>query len=73
VDDPHFWAGVFRPFFWLLVMLPFLAGLRWVLNRYIRPRLSPGTWGASQKPVNDVWAAVLILCGIMAAGLLATL
>ena len=39
--DSHFLAGVIRPFFWLLVMLPFLVLLRWLLGRYVRPHLSP--------------------------------
>jgi hypothetical protein len=74
VDDPHFWAGVFRPFFWLLVMLPFLAGLRWVLNRYVRPRLPSRAWAISQKPVkisdNALVVVVLVLVGVVLLGTL---
>ena len=68
--DNHFWAGVGRPIFWVLVMIPALAGLRWVLLRYLRPRLSSSAWGFTQKPVNDVVAAVAIIAGIVVAGLL---
>jgi hypothetical protein len=73
VDDPHFWAGVFRPFFWLLVMLPALAGLRWVLIRYVKPRLPSTVWNATQRPVrisdNALVIAVLVLVGVALLGL----
>jgi hypothetical protein len=73
VDDPHFWAGVFRPFFWLLVMLPLLAGLRWVLLRYVKPRLPERAWSLSQTRVkisdNALVAVVVVLVGIALLGL----
>ena len=68
--ESHFLAGALRPLFWLAVMLPFLLALRWLLNRYLRPRLKTSTWGVTQKPINDVGAAVAILVGIVIAGLL---
>jgi hypothetical protein len=37
--ESHFLAGLLRPLFWLLVMLPALALVRWALNRYLRPYL----------------------------------
>jgi hypothetical protein len=69
VDDPHFWAGIAKPAFWLL-LLPFLVALRWVLNRYLRPHIKPAAWSHSQAPVNDVGAAVAIIAAIVIAGLL---
>jgi hypothetical protein len=74
VDDPHFLAGLLRPIFWLLVMLPLLALLRWALNRYVRPRLKPSAWAVSQRPVkvndNALVAVVVVLALIAALGLL---
>lgn len=68
--ESHYLAGLLRPLFWLLVMLPFLAGLRWLLLRYVRPHLKERTWFITQKPVNDVHAAIAIVAGIVLAGLL---
>jgi hypothetical protein len=70
VDDPHFWAGVLRPIFWVAVMIPLLLVLRLALNRYVRPRLTGGAWKRIQAPVGDVGAAVAILVVIVLAGLL---
>ena len=39
--EVHFLAGVFRPLFWLLVMLPLLALIRWLTGKYLAPRLPP--------------------------------
>lgn len=68
----YFLAGIAKPFFWVAVMIPFLAGLRWALNRFVRPRLKSASWDYTQKPVGDVGAAVVILAGIVVAGLLVT-
>lgn len=62
--EGHFLAGVLRPVFWLLVLIPLLAGVRWLVNRYL-----PRSFGGS-KPVNDVGVAVAIIAAIIAAGLL---
>jgi hypothetical protein len=39
--ESHFLAGILRPLFWLLVLIPLLAALRWALGKYLAPRLSP--------------------------------
>ena len=70
--ETYFWAGLVKPFFWLLVLLPLLALLRWALNKYVRPNLKSSTWNYTQAPVGDVGAAVAILAAIVAAGLLVT-
>lgn len=68
----YFWAGLAKPVFWLLVLIPLLALLRWGLNKFVRPSLKSSTWDYTQAPVGDVGAAVVILAAIVAAGLLVT-
>jgi hypothetical protein len=70
--EPHFFAGLLKPLFWLAVVIPALAGLRWALNRYVRPRLKASTWDLTQAPVGDVGAALAILAAIIVGGLLVT-
>ena len=53
-------------------MIPFLAGIRWLLGKYVRPRIKERTWFLSQKSINDVHAAVIIILGIALAGFLVT-
>lgn len=70
--NSYFLAGLIKPLFWLLVMLPFLALLRWLLNRYLRPRLKDRTWMQLQAPIGDVRAAVAILMAMVVGGFLVT-